>query len=549
MIDDQTDAEGRAVLDELRDGTSYLFGVLAPGYGMSLLEDVEPGQPERVIRMGPPLTLAGRVTGATERLSQEKRNGKVERYLSYSTWYSDRMTRSASTSVDATGRFEITGLAAGENVTLYVSAADMSQSYLVKESRRDVELKIPEPVARNFAKREVVIRIIGTAPEAAARGTLWINTSHADPGCPDLFNGSVPITDNQVRLSVPIGAQLSFEPRNLAGYVIEPREKVDITPGAGPQVVDAPARPAGGIHGTIVRADGSPATGGVVTVFAGKLPPGEGDHRHLNPSSSFGSSTFLRTVPLGGRYRVLARETSDTNYVWAVSEEVALDENQPIAKVRLVLPEGKLLRIKVLDPEGRPVAKQPLKLEIGFSQPEPAYSFASHLERRTGDDGVAVFEGLALAADISPLRVSFHVIAPPTRFIGSSTPIDPKRPIEIHLRRGLSAAGVVIDAESGKPIPRALVRIFPRVGGAQFKAHIETTTNERGEFHFDGLENMTYSAHVDGAVPKGTIVTRDGNGTSFSYPAGVERPSLRAGDQNVRWEMSIYPGSSLRAAD
>jgi hypothetical protein len=332
--------------------------------------------------------------------------------------------------------------------------------------------------------------------------------------------------------------------------VIEPREGVGVTAGAGPQVVNAPARPAGGIHGTIVRADASPATSAFVTVFAGKLPPGEKDHRHLNPSSGRGSSTFLLTVPLGGRYRVLARESSDTSYVWAVSEEVAIDENHPIARVRLVLPRGKPLRIKVLDPEGRPVGNQPIKLEIGFSQPEPAYSFASLLKRRTGDDGVAVLEGIALDADVSPLRVSFHAIAPPTRFIGSSTPIDPRRPVEIPLRRGRSAAGVLIDAESGKPIPNAVVRIVPRdFARAAFKANIEAKTNERGEFHFEGLEDMAYSAHVDGAVPKGTIVTRSGNGTSFRYPAGVEWPSLRAGDQKVRWEMKIYPGSSLRAGD
>jgi hypothetical protein len=294
---------------------------------------------------------------------------------------------------------------------------------------------------------------------------------------------------------------LTFPPCRLRVGAYAPGFAVAASP-----VINAPARPAGGIHGTVIRADGSPATSAFVTVFAGKLPTGEKDHRHLNPSSARGSSTFLLTVPLGGRYRVLARESSDTDYVWAVSEEVAIDENHPIAKVPLVLLRGKPLRIKVLDPEGRPIANQPIKLEIAFSQPEPAYSFSSLLKRRTG--------------------------------------------VEIHLWRGLSAVGVLVDAASGKPIPNAVVRIFPRdFTRAQFKANIETKTNDRGAFHFEGLEDMAYSAHVESAVPKGTIVTRNGNGTSFSYPAGVERPSLRAGDQKVRWEMKIYPGSSLRGGD
>jgi hypothetical protein len=66
----ETNADGGAVLDELRDGTRYVFGIVAPGYGMSLLEGVGAGQPERVIRLRPPLALAGRVTGAIDRLPQ-----------------------------------------------------------------------------------------------------------------------------------------------------------------------------------------------------------------------------------------------------------------------------------------------------------------------------------------------------------------------------------------------------------------------------------------------------------------------------------------------
>ena len=78
----ETDADGRAVLSELRDGTSYIFGILAAGYGMGLLEDVEAGHPAQVIRLTPPLKLAGRVTGAVDQLSKHQ-GKKGERYLSY----------------------------------------------------------------------------------------------------------------------------------------------------------------------------------------------------------------------------------------------------------------------------------------------------------------------------------------------------------------------------------------------------------------------------------------------------------------------------------
>ena len=231
-----------------------------------------------------------------------------------------------------------------------------------------------------------------------------------------------------------------------------------------------------------------------MTVFASKLPVGEKDHRRLNPSSASGSPTFLLTAPLGGRYRVLAREQTESQYLWAVSDEVTLDENQPIAKVRLALPEGQPLRIKVVDPDGRPVAKQPVHLEVGFSQAEPPSSFATNLDRRTDADGLAFFDHLALNADITPLRVTYYVSTPPTRFMGFVTEFDPRRPLEIRLQRGLSASGVVVEAATGKPIPRAEVRIFPRdFARAQFKSQIHTKTNERGEFHFEGLEDQEYT--------------------------------------------------------
>lgn len=89
------------------------------------------------------------MTGAIDRLPQEERHGRVERYLYYCTRLSDQIDRCDSVTVDAKGRFEITGLALGENVTIRMSEGELSKSFLMKESRRDVELKIPAPVGRH----------------------------------------------------------------------------------------------------------------------------------------------------------------------------------------------------------------------------------------------------------------------------------------------------------------------------------------------------------------------------------------------------------------
>ena len=91
------------------------------------------------------------------------------------------------------------------------------------------------------------------------------------------------------------------------------------------------------------------------------------------------------------------------------------------------------------------------------------------------------------------------------------------------------------------------MRFIPR--DFEFKGIIRTKTNERGEFHFGGLEDQEYTAYIDGSVPKGTVITQVNGNTQFRYPDGVEQHSLRARAQNVRWEVLIYPGSSLTVAD
>ncbi|MBC7816289.1 MAG: hypothetical protein IAG10_05295, partial [Planctomycetaceae bacterium] len=353
----ETDAEGRAVLNEMREGTSYTFGVVAEGYGMALLEDVQGGQPERVIKLSPPLKLAG-VVGPLDRLHTIVGKETVQRFLSYQTRLTNQISDSGRIAVDAEGRFEITGLIAGERVT--IGLPDRSHDFVMQDSRTDLELKLDAPTAsmKTFPKREVILRLTGTSPEAPARGTLFVNWQHSDPEVRGAQDFHFPIRDNEIRLSIPVGARLNFRPQNLAGYLIDEQERLEITAGDDPQIINVATRPAGGIHGTVVRADGSPATSAFVTVFATKLPPGEKDHRRINPSSASASSSFLVTLPLGGRYHVIARELIDSHNLWAISDEVTLDESHPISEVRLSLPTGQTLPIKVLDPDGKPVVDQ-----------------------------------------------------------------------------------------------------------------------------------------------------------------------------------------------
>src|SRR5262249_25674968 len=151
---------------------------------------------------------------------------------------------------------------------------------------------------------------------------------------------------------LPIGARLHCEADHLLGYRIDERNDIEITEGNTPQYVDLPATPAGGIYGTIVRSDGTPASTGFITVVATKLPPGFKSQNGLSPSVAHASSDFLASLPLGGRYIVLAREFNDLHTAWAISPEISLDDSHPIEEIRIELPRGRTVPIKIVDPDG-----------------------------------------------------------------------------------------------------------------------------------------------------------------------------------------------------
>lgn len=546
-----TDENGRASLDQLEEGATYSFAIFADGYGTGVLE-TKPGQAEQTVKLSPPLKIAGRVTGSVERLQKRSDPKKSGYQFSVYSHLSEHINDSVWAEVDDDGRFTLEGLAVGERLTL--TLPDERHDMVLKASVTDLEFDIkPAAGPTSVPKREVVIRLTGTAQEAPARGSLYVSWQHPTIRAEQTQNGPLPVRGNEIRFSALVGAQLNFREEDLVGYRIAEQNNIEIKAGTEPQIVEVPAVAAGGIHGSITRADGSPAQSAFVYVFAKKLPSSEKDHGRINPSSYSGGPQYLRKVPLGGRYVVLAREQTPTGYAWAISDEVTIDESHPIAQADIKLPTGRDLKVKVLDDTGKPVVGQEVQLEIGFRQKKPDTGFSFSIASETDSLGFATFENLAVDQPLGPVELTLYCTVKPNPYRGSTTKIDSSKPIELRMTRGVSASGIVIDSATNKPIPDAEVRIHPRhFDQASFKQSVTTKTDADGRFRFDGLEPIEYSAYIDHTSPKGTIVTPYGNGgLRFSYPAGVEQHSLTASPKGkpVRWEVIIHPGSRLRPAE
>ena len=549
----ETDADGRTVLDELRDGHTYAFGVRASGYGIGVLDGVKGGQEQHVVRLHAPVRVTGRLIGPLDSLKWTKRRGQTERYLHYRNDF-DLTTGNYSglfrATVDENGRFELPDLVPGE-VKLILPNGE--QRLEVRESQTDLTIRMDE-IANSAASssgttREVILRLMGTTPDAPVRGKLDVHPQSPDRSA----HGPLPIINNEVRLTAPAPAQLRFRPQDVVGYFLEEQQSVQIVPGSGPQVIEIPTRPAGAVHGRILRPDGSAAVSAGIHVFSIRMPRGLDDQTRVNPSVGYGSSTFFRSLPLGGRYRLLAREFTDTAAWWTVSDEFTLDKAHPIQELDVRLRPSRRVTVRVLDSNGRPFADVTVKLLLSFAGGH--HTSSSSVTHSTGPDGIARFENTTLTGDTGPVKVTVSAdIAPPPGHIGWRGELNDLRSTsssdyEVRLKRGVSASGILIDSTTGRPIPDAEVRVVPTdFRGAAYFANIRTTTNERGEFHFDNLEPIDYRGYIDETVPKGTVVTPlPGGGYRFSYPDGPTEHRLHGGSrQSVKWHVQILPDSGLK---
>lgn len=397
--------------------------------------------------------------------------------------------------------------------------------------------------------REVVVRLTGTAPEAPARGTLSIWGRHPDPKVRLDAGGDHLLKENEVLIKVPVGMRLSIRPERLIGYQFENLD-VEITAGEGPQLIEIPVQPAGGILSTIVRPDGSPATDGIVTVVVIQMPPGIKKKMDLNRIVHDRASEILSSLPLGGRYQILAREFNQDRLAWAISPEISLDQSQPIAKVRLQLLEGRPVSIRVLAPDGQPARGISVFMNANF-WPNARTSYVNGAMRTTDDRGVALFQSVSTETTLPGMKIKLEVAIAPARHCGWKSELDLQNPPEVRLTAGLTASGVLIEASSGKPIPFAPLRLIPQhFGEAKYYGGPETTTDRLGRFQFEGMEPIEYRAYHNGLEASETIApAKPPNRVQRDRPEDQKQLTIGGGDKDIIWKANILPGSPLKVAD
>lgn len=557
----ESDEEGQIHLSELRERSRYVFAIQKEGYGTQFVSELRQGGERQTIRLREPMSISGQLTGDLSRLRKRRRGpGKFD--LQYEN---DIRARGHNHSglftavVDKDGKFILPDLIPGKVI---LRLPDGRKTLVVEKSQTDVTIGIddtdtPPQVMRSkegtLPKREVVLRLQGASSEAPARGQLYVAWQTNG----DSQNGPLPLVDNEVRMQVPIGIKVSFWARDMVGYRIDKdQERVLVVAGQGPQIVDIPCTPAGAVHGRILRPDGTPAVSGAVMAFAVKLPSGLKRQSDVNPQSRTHSDEFFQSLPYDGTYVMLGREEFDGEMYWGVSREFRIDESNQIQELELQLKKGTRMAVRVLGSTGEPITNAEAQVSLRVECPGTEGGTSFRRGSRTGEFGFASFEASIPSDSIEPLVVIPSVVIPgPSGHAGFSGKASELKRIapskyEVKLTKGVSTAGIIIDAKTGRAVPHAEIKLWPTgsSGPAKYREPIETISNARGEFLFDNLEPVDYVVHFEGAMPEGTVITPRGRGYSYHYPDGVTNPRIKGGTPGqVTLRVELKPGGLLKA--
>jgi len=542
-----SDEQGRVSINRLSRRLKHTLAIRAEGYRLESLWSVRSGVDLGAIRLKPPITLSGQITGDLSRLAQRNRNGKETSWLSYRnpirTGGGSTYSGLYSASVADDGQFEISDLIPG---TLMLDLPGGQQKLQITESVSGLEFHIARPGEQESPlTREVIVKLTGLPDDLVVRGKMWLWWGNEPVG-----NEQVTIQENQARVEVPIGCRFNISrTEGLVGCVVERSKPVLVTDGDGPLIVDLPAVPAGAVHGSVLRSDGQAPSKVFVSIHALRNDP-SAQKLQINPSSTStdGLDSWFRSLPYGDTYCVSVREVSSEQYSWAVSDAFAVSADNPVRQIDLTLHPPQRFQVRLIDKNRQPVPNAPVTLNIDHTF--GGHSHGHPVNRISDDNGLADFGLVAMDGDAGPADVTVRLlIAPVNGLRGQVLEIDEaEKTVTVTLEPGVKASGIVIDDASGQPIPNAPVRVYPHhYDQSKYFHNIPTKTDDQGRFEFSGLEPIEYVGHVDGATdPQAVVTPSPGGGNRMAYPKGHQRLLLNPEQTPVEWRVQILPGSKLK---
>lgn len=273
-----TDAEGRFELGRLYQGRKHLLFVRASGYAYRYVPDVEAGNRNIKVALGPKKTIRGTISGDLSLLTRDPESGQPIIQVANSYEYPR-----GETSVDPRGKALVTirnGLGSFEISDFWGQTVTLTAG--PERVRLDVEKDRLDALVINLrppAQRLVILRFQTPPGAPPVTGTVQIDyaPTTTTPGNDRADSKHVDIENGQASCEIPVPGAVSYgisldQGNRPVGYWFDPALLVYIPTGQDPFIIDVPVHPAGAICGRILRPDGSVALNARATLMVVKKP-------------------------------------------------------------------------------------------------------------------------------------------------------------------------------------------------------------------------------------------------------------------------------------
>lgn len=482
----QTDEKGRFVLSFLRDDVSYTYIVMAPRYAWGLLENLRAGAENQRIELYPPIQIKGKILGTPEQLdrietveySQIKRYGRFEysyTHPSLNYWIRDDM-----------GHFEIDSKIWPGFLNFRIGEKELLFNVSKSIEEVTIDLTAGEPV--NDITRTVFFRLKRRADLPPPKGNLDVVYSRFSETTHAFLAGgekNLPIIDDEARMDIPVPGRVTCTAKGFVGYWLDTSrmDTIVIDKGNTPYIIQIDAHPAGSIYGSIAHEDGSNPGGVMLKVQMMDESSLLLNFITTNNQQSVHSGSYVyQSLPLGHRYKLIAYRG---NY-YTISDLIYLSAKNPIQKFDVVWGEGTTVTGRVLTPGNIPM----VDIEL-----TPIVQINGQVQRISLESIKTDMEGNFQLNNINPYLKGDYYLAydSPKEFRSFHKKIDAKsQPMIVHLQKGLTASGVILDQETEYPVPGVWVMARPLNSDSPLSVNSEQATNLKGEFTFTNLEEGDY---------------------------------------------------------
>ncbi len=362
-----TDANGEFTLDSLSSDSPYLFYLSAKGYGKSLSPPVTVDGSTRVEwKLAPPRSISGTVVFPSSTAFPKTVTVECGQMIIIPAGNGFSFGPSSRVPVEnGIAKFEFNDLLA---MPTFIRVGGR-ETQLPEFSTSVHDLVIEYPAERSKAERLVEIGFDLPPSAPAPTGSILVSfiKYFGQTGMARVqISKTVSIKEGTARLVVPTPNEVTFEPTGLVGYAFE-RTTVTIPEGGKPHSLRLPVTPAGAIYGEITEADGFPAYSLMISAYL--LPDAKGNPpaqslsvKNSSRPDDDPSDQFVATpLTLNATYAIVVHRGP----TYVLSTPVSLNERNPIQKMKLVVPEGTPVRVKVTDQKGKPVPG--LRWDLNFS--------------------------------------------------------------------------------------------------------------------------------------------------------------------------------------